>query len=129
MMDGATPPISTEHQMARHLMGEFLRVHEAAPHVAVASADAFLDATSAQFPEASPFFTDGQAEVDWWVDCAPDSLVAAMLSACLKRLVRGHMLLAPNARKRALVAIWNTLPPADKTAFIDFIEPGPGAKG
>ncbi len=110
--------------MARHLLGEFMRVHEAAPHVAVATADAFLEVVAPGIPDASPFFGASQSEADWWADCAPDSMVAAMLTACLKRLAMGQMIMAPNARKRALVAIWNTLTEKDRAAFLTYAEPG-----
>lgn len=124
----AQAPISTEHQMARHLLGEFLRVHEAAPHVAVATADAFLEASAPTWPGVAPLFGEAQVEADWWAEFATGTMVAAMLSACLKRLIKGQMIMAPNARKRAMVAIWNSLPPSDRAAFLDYAQPGSAAK-
>lgn len=121
-------PISTEHQMARHLLGEFLRVYEAAPHVAIAAADAFLEVTASACPNAAPLHEDSQSEVDWWAEFATGTMISAILSACLKRLVKGQMIMAPNARKRAMVAIWNSLPPADRAAFLDYAQPGSAAK-
>lgn len=123
------PPISTEHQIARHCLAELLRVHEAAPDVAVATADAFLEATVPAFPESAPLFVGIQRDADWWAEFASDTMVSAMLQACLRRMVEGRMIMPPNARKRALVAIWNSLAPADRTAFLDFAQPGPAAKG
>jgi hypothetical protein len=121
-------PISTEHQVATHLLAEFMAAHSYAPHVAIAAADAFLEATAPQMPEAAPLWTAEAGEAEWWVEFASAQAVAAMLSACLKRLAKGQMLMAPNARKKALVAIWNSLPPEDRTAFLDFAQPGPSAK-
>lgn len=121
-------PISTEHQMATHMLAEFLRVHEAAPHVAVATADAFLEVSAPAWPGVAPLFGEAQDEADWWAEFATGTMVTAMLSACLKRLIRGQMIMAPNARKRAMVAIWNSLPPADRAAFLDYAQPGSAAK-
>lgn len=115
-------PISTEHQVARHCLAELMRAHEFAPHVPVAVADAFLAATAPQWPDCAPLLGGAQAEADWWADFASDTMVAAMLSACLKRLTRQPML-APNAKKRALVALWNSLNEQDRTAFLEFVDP------
>ncbi len=122
-------PISTEHQIAHWALEHLLALHKLSPGVAVAVADAFLEAVAPRFPECAPFWGEGQREADWWAECAPDSALSYVLQGCAKRLALGRMLLPVNARKRALVAIWNSLPPADKTAFIDFIEPPPGARG
>lgn len=126
--EAATNQRITEHRTAQSALGCLLALHAAAPHVAVAVADAFLERVALGWPEAPPFFGQVQSEADWWAECATDQQMAAMLLACLKRLAKGQMIMAPNARKRALVAIWNSLPVEDKTAFIDFIEPGPGAR-
>ena len=121
-------PISTEHQIARHLLREFMAAHTYAPHVAIAAADAFLEATARDYPDASAFWSQEVCEAEWWADFATAPALAAMLSACLKRLVQGQMPMAPNARKRAMVAIWNSLPPEDRTAFLDYAQPGSAAK-
>lgn len=121
-------PISTEHQVARHCLAELLRVHESHPSQAVAVADAFLELVAPAWPECAPLVGTTQAEADWWADCAPDSAVSAMLVACLKRMALGQMPIPPKARKRALVAIWNTLSPEDRTAFLDFAQPGSAAR-
>ncbi len=117
-------PISTDHQVARHVLAELMRVHESHPAVAVAVADAFLEAVAPAWPECAPIFTGVQAEADWWADCAPDTMVSAIAQACLKRLALGQMILSPNARKRALVAIWNSLSEKDRAAFLTYAEPG-----
>lgn len=117
-------PISTAHQVARHCLAELMRAHESHPSVSVAVADAFLERVAPAWPECAPLVTTTQAEADWWADCASDTMVSAMLVACLKRLAIGQMIMAPNARKRALVAIWNTLEEKDRAAFLTFAEPG-----
>ena len=124
----AQAPISTEHQVARHCLAELLRVHESHPSIATAVADAFLEVVAPEWPELVPLFGANQREADWWADCAPDSAVSAMLAACLKRLAMGQMIMAPNARKRALVAIWNTLDEKDRAAFLTYAEPGSAGK-
>lgn len=124
----AQAPISTDHQVARHLLGAFMEAHDFAPHVAVAAADAFLEATARDLPEATPFWGNEAREAEWWAEFATAPAIAAMLSACLKRIVHGQMPMAPNARKRAMVAIWNSLPPEDRTAFLDYAQPGSAAK-
>lgn len=121
-------PISTEHQVARHCLAELMRVHESHPAEAVAVADAFLERVAPAWPECAPLVAATQREADWWADVAPDSAVSAMLVACLKRITLGRMILAPNARKRALVAIWNSLPPEDRSAFLDYAQPGSSAR-
>lgn len=124
----AQAPISTEHQVARHLLAEFMAAHEFAPHVAIAAADAFLEATAREMPDAAAYWAQEAREAEWWAEFATAPAVAAMLAACLKRIVHGQIPMAPIARKKALVAIWNSLPPEDRTAFLDFAQPGPGAK-
>lgn len=112
---------------ALFLMSVFLDVHDRRPHVAVAAADAFLDLTAPDHPSVAPFTGEAQAEADWWADCAAGTQVAAMLAACLKRLARGQMILAINARKRAMVEIWNSLSPEDRAAFLAFAQPAKDA--
>jgi hypothetical protein len=121
-------PISTEHQVARHVLAELLRVYDSHPSEAVAVADAFLEQVAPEWPSAAPLFADIGTEAEWWADCAPDTAVSAMLVACLKRLALGRMIMAPNARKRALVAIWNTLDERDRAAFLTYAEPGSAGK-
>lgn len=61
-----------------------------------------------------------------WVDCATPHELATYLAAGLAKVDRRAF--ARNTRKRLLVALWNSLPPEDKTAFLDFIEPGPAGR-
>jgi hypothetical protein len=61
-----------------------------------------------------------------WADCASPHELATYMAAGLAKINRRAF--ARNTRKRLLVALWNSLPQEDRTAFLDFIEPGPGAK-
>lgn len=124
----AQSPISTEHQVARHCLVELMRAHESHPAQAVAVADAFLELVAPDWPDCAPLFGGLQSEANWWADCAPDTAVSAMLQGCLKRLALGRGIMATNARKRALVAIWNTLDKKDRAAFLDFAEPRSSGK-
>jgi hypothetical protein len=114
-------PMSTEHQIARYSLFQLLRMHTIAPEASVAVADAFLEAVAPAWPDAAPLIGQAQQEADWWVEFASDSMAAAMLSACLKRLVNRPMV-ARNAKKRALVAVWNSLNEADRAAFRAFVD-------
>lgn len=120
--------VPSEAQVAQWVLDHLMGLHAHAPHVAIAVADAFLEATASAAPNVAPLFEDTQSELDWWAEFATGTMVAATLSACLKRLTKGQMITARNARKKALVAIWNSLSPEDRTAFLDYAQPGPAAR-
>lgn len=58
-----------------------------------------------------------------WADCATPHEIATYLAAGLARIDRRAF--ARNTRKKILVALWNSLPPEDRAAFLDYVEPGP----
>lgn len=121
-MNAIAPSASTEQQMARRLVGEFLRIHAVAPHVAVSAADMALELTASEWPDCAPIYQGAQGEADWWADFASDGMIVAMLSACLKRLAR-QPLAGANTRKRAMVALWNDLNEKDRAAFLQLVAP------
>jgi hypothetical protein len=123
-MNDPTPIRPAEAQVAQWALDHLLTLHTHQPSAAVAVADAFLEAVAPAWPECAPLFATTQQEAEWWADCAPDSAVSAMLVACLKRMALGRMPMPPKARKRALVAIWNTLDEKDRAGFLTFAEPG-----
>jgi hypothetical protein len=129
--DTPPPPIDLDAFVAREeamvCLRALMAVHERNPEAAVAVADAFLDLVAPDELTLAPFSHMLQSEADWWADCAPGSQVAAMLAACLRRLARGQMILAINARKRAMVEIWNSLAPEDRAAFLAFAQPAKDA--
>jgi hypothetical protein len=127
-MSDDTDPISNEKRVAQSVLNCLLALHCASPAVSVAVADAFLEQVAPAWPECAPLFSALQTEADWWADCAPDTAAASMLQACLKRIAIGQMPLAINARKRAMVAIWNTLGEKDRAAFLAYAEPGSAAR-
>lgn len=122
--DGGT----ADQQVARYTLNCLLALDSFAPHVAVAVADAFLEAAAPAWPNVAPLFEGAQGEADWWAEFATGTMVVAMLSACLKRLSKGQMITAQNAKKRAMVAIWNSMTPEDKTGFLDYVQPPPGSR-
>lgn len=117
-----------DHNAIGHrLLSEFAHAATESLPTAIAAADIALERMAPRMPEAAPFFTSAQAEADWWVEFASDTQAAAMLSACLKRCVKSEFI-ATNARKRALVAVWNTMSEPERAAFFDFVEPGSAGK-
>lgn len=91
---------------------------------------AILCAGAAELGAGMPVLAEHRAELSnsaaTWADCATPDELATYLAAALAKIDRRAF--ARTTRKRILVALWNSLPPEDKAAFIDFIEPGPGAK-
>ena len=115
------------NSLGHGLINAFLTTARRDKATAIAAADVALEMMAPTLPEAAPVFGAAQHDADWWAEFASDTMVVAMLSACLKRLTR-LPIIAPNARKRAIVAIWNTLDEKDRTAFLQMVDPGPGAK-
>jgi hypothetical protein len=91
---------------------------------------AILCAAAAELGAGMPVLAEYRAELGnsaaTWADCATPDELATYLAAALAKIDRRAF--ARITRKRILVALWNSLPPEDRTDFIDFIEPGPGAK-
>jgi hypothetical protein len=121
-------PINTENQIGRHLLSEFAKAAAYDMRTAVAAADAALEAFAPAYPECAPLYEGAMRDAEWWADCAFDAQLVAVLSACLKK-VATQRIVSPNARKRALVAIWNSLSAADKAAFLEFVDPGSKGQG
>ena len=118
---------TTQTQIGRHLLAQIIDAAEYDRAVAIAAADVALELFAAPMPDAAPCWQSAQSEADWWADFASDTQIAAMLSACLKRIAEQGMI-APKARKRALVSIWNSLDPTERAAFLEFVDPGAAAK-
>lgn len=114
--------------IGRGLLSAFFDAAEQDKAVAIAVADLTLERFAPGLPEGAPLFTGIAEEAEWWAHNASDTMLAAILRACLRRVTQRPMV-SPQARKRALVAIWNTLDEQDRTAFLEMVDPGPGAKG
>lgn len=116
-------PQSTDNQIGNYLLAEIARVAEARPYLAAAVCDCALEQLAPNWPEAAPFFEAAKQEAEWWAEMAADHQAVEMLGACLKR-VTTQRVVAVGARKRALVALWNSLDAADKAAFLEMVDPG-----
>jgi hypothetical protein len=56
-------------------------------------------------------------DASWWADCATPQELEAYAAAILRRITRATF--AENARKRLLVALWDSLTPEQKAAFLN----------
>jgi hypothetical protein len=55
-------------------------------------------------------------DASWWADCATPQELEAYAAAILRRITRATF--AENARKRLLVALWESLTPEQQAAFL-----------
>lgn len=117
----------TREQVAKRLLGLILAAAERDKVAAIATCDAALDILAPSWPEIAPMAGASRDEALWWAECASDTMRAEMLVACLRHCESIPMNTG-RAKKRALVAIWNTLNEQDRTAFLEHVDPGPGAK-
>lgn len=113
--------------VAKALLSNIIAAAEGDRIAAIAACDAALDILAPSMPDAAPGFTSHRDDCVWWVEFAPDSARAEMLAALLRH-VNEIPINSATARKRAMVAIWNTLNQEDRTAFLERVDPGPGAK-
>lgn len=89
--------------------------------------DTLIEALAPRLPDllfdhACPDWVSARRECEIWADCAPPSTVTAMLVACITALQ--GLDLGKNPRKRMFVALWNSLTPEDRKAFLDKIAKG-----
>lgn len=114
--------------IAQDLLHKIIATAEQDRTAAVAACDSALGIMAARAPEASPYFGAIRSECEWWVDMASDTERMNMLAAILRRISR-ERINTINARKTAIVAIWNTLDAQERAAFLDRVDPGPSAEG
>ena len=119
--------MSDANKLAHGLLRCFLTTAARDRAAAISAADVALERFAPDMPECAPLFTGITEEAEWWADGASDTMIATVLRACLRRVTRRNMV-SPKARKMALVAIWNTLDEHDRTAFLEMVDPGPGAR-
>lgn len=82
---------------------------------AVATLDTMLEAVAPRMPDLAPMFASTRDQCEAWVAYATPAQAMTMLSECLKEV--GHQ--APlKYRKRALAALWNTMPAEERAAFL-----------
>lgn len=124
----ASPAFRLERQamIAEALIKRIEKAAELDHDITVAVLCAAAEELGAGMPELGAYRGEISNHAATWADCATPHELATYLAAGLAKVDRRAF--ARNTRKRLLVAIWNSLPPEDRTAFIDFIEPGPGAR-
>lgn len=94
--------------------------------VTVAILCAAAEELGAGMPDLASYRADLGKIAATWADCATRHELATYLAAGLAKIDRRAF--GRDTRKRLLVALWNSLPPEDKAAFVDFIVPGRGAR-
>lgn len=124
----ASPAFKIERglMVAEALIKRIEKAAELDHDVTVAVLCAAAEELGAGMPELGGYRGEISAHAMTWADCATPHELATYLAAGLSKIDRRAF--ARNTRKRLLVALWNSMPSDDRTAFIDFIEPGPGAK-
>ena len=60
-------------------------------------------------------------DAEWWADCATPPELEAYAGAALRRIERGNF--AERARKRLIVALWETMPEAWRRQFVQRVDP------
>lgn len=119
--------ISRQKSDAYLILSAFQNIADHDPRTAFATVDFIRERHAPQHPEIATISDAMLADdAEWWADFTSEGHVVAMLAACLKRLGKRPMI-GVNAKKRALVAIWNTLNDTDRAAFLEMVDPG--AKG
>lgn len=113
--------------LARDLIATIKATAERDSVAAIAACDGALSILAPSWPEVAPLYGTARSEAEWWADMATDTMRAEMLSACLKYIATAPINTG-KARKQAMVAIWNTMDEQDRLAFLQFVDPGPGAR-
>ena len=77
-----------------------------------------------------PWYLGGMEEPRAWASMSGPRENKAMALACFEALPTDAQAgfmdhIAHGDRKRALVALWNSLPESDRAAFLDIVDPGP----
>lgn len=72
-------------------------------------------------PPPHTAFGDLRADAEFWADCATPAEIEAVTAAGLRRIDRA--LFAEAARKRILVAMWESLPDPDRRTFLRRVDP------
>lgn len=112
--------------IAESLIKRIEKAAELDHDVTVAVLCAAAEELGAGMPELGFYRDEISHQAMIWADCATPHEVATYTAALLAKINRRAF--ARNTRKRLIVALWNSLPPEDRTAFLDFIESGAGAK-
>lgn len=120
----AFPHLGESDAVALHDLARALSV--APRDEALALAYAFLEEFRAG-PPPGAMFGDVRQDAEWWADCALPAEVEAVVAAGLRRIERTQFGAA--ARKRIFVALWETMKPDDRRAFLVRVDPGGKFRG
>lgn len=88
---------------------------------------AALEDLGAGCPDIATYYSDLRADAAFWADIATPPELEAYAAAALRRLER--VAFATAARKRLIVALWSTLPDADRRAFLGAVDPAGKFRG
>jgi hypothetical protein len=108
---------------AAQIVAAYHRAAQTHPQAALTTLDHLLERAAPELPEFAPFWTEGPQACADWAAFASEAMAVNMLAACLQRLDR-HPVSRVNALKRAMVALWNSLPAQDRAAFLSYARGG-----
>lgn len=80
-----------------------------------------LDTVAGGAPQYQAF-GNIRADAEWWADCATPVELELYAAAALKRIQRQDF--AERARKRLLLALWESLDGPSQTRFVSQLDPG-----
>jgi len=96
-----------------------LALAECRPQDVAAICAAVLESMETGGPRHDVFGTL-YSDARWWADVAPPHELVAYVIAGLARLPNRHLSIL--ARKRAFMALWQSLPDADRAAFLAHVK-------
>jgi len=121
--DGQDEDARRANAVAADLIAAYYIAARQDRRVAITILDHMAEIAAPDFPELVPFWDEGPRACEQWVEWASEGMRLNMLAACLKRMPRSAPI---NPRKKALAAIWNTLPPDAQAAFLAHVRPETG---
>lgn len=112
---------------AEHLGAVIGVLHGFAPHGVTAVLAAALEDLGAGTPDLTHVSDGLKADAAWWADCATPAELEAFCAAALREIPRRAFAL--KARKRLIVALWESLPDDDRRAFLAAVDPAGKFRG
>lgn len=124
MADGGTVPESDacpDAQVAERLGQVIARLYDLSPRGVLAVLAAALEDLGAGTPDLSSLSERMRADAAFWADCASPAEIEVYAAAALRAIPRKAFALA--ARKRLIVALWESLGDEDRRAFLSAVDP------
>jgi hypothetical protein len=97
------------------------RLAEIDNKAALEAAAGFLEEAGAGTPELSALSEDVRGDAAFWADVASPVELEAYVAGGLRRM--GTTAFATETRKRLFVALWQSMPDAEKRAFLSRVDP------